>query len=152
MSISYSSTIDHINEQLITWVCFLSVNLYHISFLSLCLASTTGGLLSSIGLSGLLAGSIRTVAPFMPVTSFRRAVKVQLLLCVTYQGGGCSGISHGQLRFSSVVEQSQQGISLQVVLHLLFLLSGSVEYPMPYIYCLASCSVGWRLSCCLVVP
>ena len=33
-----------------------------------------------------------------------------------------------------------------VVSLFLFLVSGSVEYPMPYAYCLASCSVGWILS------
>ena len=27
-----------------------------------------------------------------------------------------------------------------------------VEYPMPYASCLASCSAGWRLSCCWVNP
>ena len=32
------------------------------------------------------------------------------------------------------------------LLLLLFLISGSVEYPMPYDSCLASCSVGWRHS------
>ena len=39
-----------------------------------------------------------------------------------------------------------------VVFHLVFLVSGSVEYPMPYASCLASCSAGWRLSCSLVDP
>ena len=50
VSISYSSTIDCINEQLITWVHFLSINLYHISFLPLSTVLITGGLLGSIGL------------------------------------------------------------------------------------------------------
>ena len=51
----------------------------------------------------------------------------------------------------SVVEQSQQGISFSCI-HLLFFISGSMEYPMHYPSCLASCSVGWRLSCHWVDP
>ena len=42
----------------------------------------------------------------------------------------------------SVVEQSQQGISFSCICLLLFLISGSVEYPMPYASCLASCIGG----------
>ena len=45
----------------------------------------------------------------------------------------------------STVEQSQQGADSSCIL-CLFLVSGSVEYPIPYAYCLASCSVGWRIS------
>ena len=52
---------------------------------------------------------------------------------------------------SSIVEQSQQGTDSSCI-PLLFLVSGSVEYPMPYASCLASCSVGWRLSCSLAGP
>ena len=74
VSISYSSTIDCIDEQLIAWGCFLSVNLYHVSFLPFSMAMMTEGLLSSIGLSGLLAGSTRTVPLGMPVTLFRTAL------------------------------------------------------------------------------
>ena len=48
----------------------------------------------------------------------------------------------------SIVEQSQQGADSSCI-PLLFLISGSVEYPMPYASCLASCSVGWRLPCSL---
>ena len=60
VSISYSSTIKHISEQLIAWGSFLNVNLYHISFLPLSMVSTMGGLL----------GRTRTVALCMPVTFF----------------------------------------------------------------------------------
>ena len=60
---------------------------------------------------------------------------------VTYQGGGCSvPYPVDNSDSPSVVEQSQQGITA-VVFHLLFLVSGSVEYPVPYASCLASCSV-----------
>ena len=51
----------------------------------------------------------------------------------------------------SIVEQSQQGFSFSCI-YLLFLISGSVVYPMPYASCLSSCSAGWRLSCCWVDP
>ena len=43
----------------------------------------------------------------------------------------------------SVVEQSQQGIDSSCSSYL-FLMSGSVEYPIPYAPCLASCCVVWR--------
>ena len=39
-----------------------------------------------------------------------------------------------------MVEQSQQGADYSCI-PLLFFVSGSVEYPMPYASCLASCSV-----------
>ena len=74
MSIFYSSTINCIDEQLITWGCFLSVNLFHINFLPLSTALTMGGLLSSMRLSGLLACSTRTLALCMPVTFLRTAL------------------------------------------------------------------------------
>ena len=48
----------------------------------------------------------------------------------------------------SIVEQSQQGADSSLIL-LLSLVSGSMDYPMPYASCLASCSAGWRLSCSL---
>ena len=44
----------------------------------------------------------------------------------------------------SIVEQSQQGIGYSCI-PLLFLVSGSMEYPMPYASCLASCSI---VGCC----
>ena len=44
-----------------------------------------------------------------------------------------------------IVGQSLQGTDSSCI-PLLFLVSGSVEYPMPYASCLTSCSVGWRLS------
>ena len=51
----------------------------------------------------------------------------------------------------SIVEQSQQGTDSSCI-PLLFLISGCVEYPMPYAFCLASCSAGGRLSCSSVDP
>ena len=51
----------------------------------------------------------------------------------------------------SIVEQSQQGADSSCVL-LLFLIFGSMEYPMPDASCLVSCSVGWRLSCSSAGP
>ena len=42
---------------------------------------------------------------------------------------------------TSIVEQSQQGADSSCIL-LLFLVSDSVKYPMPYASCLASCSAG----------
>ena len=44
----------------------------------------------------------------------------------------------------SIVEQLQQGTDCSCI-PLFFLVSGSVEYPMPYASCLASCSV---VGCC----
>ena len=44
------------------------------------------------------------------------------------------------------MDQSQQSIDSSCI-PLLSLASCSVEYPMPYASCLASCSVGWRLFC-----
>ena len=52
VSISYSFTIDCIDKKLITWGHFLSVNLYHVNFLSLSMALMMGDLLSSIRLVG----------------------------------------------------------------------------------------------------
>ena len=43
------------------------------------------------------------------------------------------------------MEQSKQGAGYSCI-PLLFLVSGSVEYPMPYGSCLASCSVGGSCS------
>ena len=51
----------------------------------------------------------------------------------------------------SIVEQSQQDTDSSCIL-LLSLVSSSVEYPMLYASCLASCSVGWRLSCSSAGP
>ena len=51
----------------------------------------------------------------------------------------------------SIVGQSQQWANSSCI-PLLFLISGCVEYPMPYASCLASCSVGWRLSCSFAGP
>ena len=46
----------------------------------------------------------------------------------------------------SIVEQLQQGTDSSCIL-LLFFVSDTVEYPMHYASCLASCSVVLRLSC-----
>ena len=92
VSISYSSTIDHIDEQLITWGSFLSVKLYYISFLPLSTVSTLGGLLSSIGLSGLLAGSTRTVALCMPVTFLEQLLQMAFHAGQLSWPGGCETV------------------------------------------------------------
>ena len=49
------------------------------------------------------------------------------------------------------MQQSQQGIDSSCI-PLLSPVSGSVEYPMPYASCLASCSVGWSLFYSSVGP
>ena len=87
VSISYSSTVNCIDDQLIAWGCFLSVKLYHISFLSFSMASMTGGLISSIRLSELVANRSRAAAFFLPVTFLGTAL-ADGVLC----GGSCHGL------------------------------------------------------------
>ena len=75
-------------------------------------------------------------------------VKEQNVSCTScrYTMGCCSvSQSVDNSDSPSIVEQSQQNADCSCILYL-FLVSGSVEYPMPYAYCLASCSAGWRLS------
>ena len=88
VSISYSSTIDHIHKQFIAWGSFLSVNLYHIIFLPLSTVSMTGGLLCSVGLGVLLAGSTRAVALCMPLTFLRTALADGILHRVVVMARG----------------------------------------------------------------
>ena len=95
VSISYSSTVDCINEQLITWECFLSVHLYCVSFLPLSKVLMMGGLLSSIILSGLLAGSTRTVALCMPVTFYRTVPEDSVLCRAVGMARGCEQVQLG---------------------------------------------------------
>ena len=96
VTISYSFTIDCINEQLITWRSFLSVNLYHFSFLSLSTASTMGSLLSSIRLSGLLASSTRPVALCMPVNFFwEQPLQIAFHAGQLSWPGGCEQVQLG---------------------------------------------------------
>ena len=68
------------------------------------------------------------------------------MLGYIYQGGGCS-VPYPVYNSDSpsVVEQSQ-GTSFSCISFIILCL-WSVEYPMPYASCLASCSEGWRLSC-----
>ena len=73
VSISYNSTIDCIDKQLIAWGCTLSVILYHMSCLPLSMTSMTEALLSYIRLSGMFTRSTRTAALCMPVTFYRTA-------------------------------------------------------------------------------
>ena len=73
VGVSYGPTVNCINKQLITCGCFLSANLYYVGFPPLSTVSMMGGLLSSIGLSRLLACSTRAVALCMPVTFFGTA-------------------------------------------------------------------------------
>ena len=95
VSISYGSTIDHINEQLITWGSFLSVNLYHISFLLLSTASLAVGLLRSIGLNGLLASSSRIAALCMPVTFLEQTLQIAFCVGQLSWPGGCEWVQLG---------------------------------------------------------
>ena len=95
VSISYSSTIKCINKQLITWGCFLSINLYHINVFPLSTASMMGGLLSSIGLSGLLSGNTSTVALCMPVTFFRTALADSISCGAVVTARGCEWVQLG---------------------------------------------------------
>ena len=59
-----------------------------------------------------------------------------------------------QLRFSLYSGAvTTKGIGCSCIPYL-FLVSGSVEYPMSYAYCLVSCIVVWRCSCssaCIVL-
>ena len=95
VSISYSSTINCIDKELIAWGHFPSVNLYCVSFLSLSTASMMGGLLSSIRLSELLVGSTRTAALCMPVTFFRTALADGILCREVVMARGCEGVQLG---------------------------------------------------------
>ena len=73
VGVCYGSTIDCIDKQLIAWGHFFSANLYYIGSLPLSTALMMEGLLSSIRLNGLLAGSTRAVAFGMPGTFLRAA-------------------------------------------------------------------------------
>ena len=60
---------------------------------------------------------------------------------------GCSLLLPcGQLRFSLYSGAVTTKALAVAVLLLLFLVSSSVEYPMPYASCLVSCSVDWSCS------
>ena len=71
---------------------------------------------------------------------------------VTCQGGGCSVPYLVDNSDSSSVVGSHNKALASVVFCLLLLVSGSVEYPMPYAFSLASYSASWRLSCSSVDP
>ena len=78
------------------------------------------------------------------------AVKVQDVLLYQCKGICCVValyLAVRQLRFSLYSGAVTTKALTMVVLILLSLVSGSVEYPMPYASCLVSCSVVWRCSC-----
>ena len=66
-------------------------------------------------------------------------------------------LAYRQLRFSLYGGAVTTKAPALVVFLLLFLVSGSVEYPMPYASCLVSCSVDWssslgQLACPMCYP
>ena len=94
MCVSCSSTVDCIGKQLITWGCFLCVDLYYVSSLPPFMALVMGGLLSSIRFSSIFTHSTRAVALHMPVASFGTSI-VDGILCrgvVTARGVWVSAV------------------------------------------------------------
>ena len=77
------------------------------------------------------------------------SVKGQNVFCTSVKvhiGLGILYLACRQLRFSLYSRAVTTKALTVVVLLLLSLVSGSVEYPMPYASCLVSCSVVWRCS------
>ena len=91
---------------------------------------------------------------FCKVSCHTTSVKVQNVCCTLFRYTvGCCSVSWpvDNSDSPSIVEQSQQGTDSSCILLFISCLQPE-EYPMPYAYCLASCSVGWRLYLGVLLP